>query len=80
MIRSIADVVFREEGKHEGNLSKALDFILTAFRTNSKYNVIVKYVGYKALYDRGIRTEEVLKGVRRIEAIIKSTENTENTQ
>jgi len=75
LVRSIADVLFKE------NFSKALDFILFLFRTNTHYSTTTKLLRYKALYDRGVRTREVLNGVRELETLIKIIQDeTENIQ
>jgi len=79
MIRSVADVMFRE-GNDVGNFSEALDFILTLFRNETKYKAFMRGIKYKASYDRGVRTREVIDEVKKFEALFLRSYNLNQKQ
>ena len=74
----MADVAFRDEEDYEGNFSEALDFLLTILRLDSNFTGILKFLSYKARFDRGDRSSEVVDGVRRAEKLINIIKNLTN--
>ena len=79
LVKAIADVGFLDvEGRH-GNFSAALDFCITTLRMNTKFSRYLELVEYKARFDRGERTQEVLDGVREFAKVINIVKSiTEN--
>lgn len=80
-VRAIADTLFIKEGGSEGNFSQALNFLLILLRNNSNFSGSLKFMQYKARYDRGERSKEVLQGVKeftKLFNIIKNIEETKN--
>jgi len=69
LVESMANVMFG------GDFSKALDFILYSFRTNTHYKTLTKLLHYKIQYDRGLRTLVILDGIRQLELIIKISQD-----
>jgi len=65
VVRSIADLMF------DGNLSMALDWILTVFRFNTEFDAVCKFFVMKARYENGDRSREVIDAVKGVEPIIK---------
>jgi len=70
LVQAIADTAFYDEGRGRGNFSAALDFCLTLLRLNTKFSKYLELVEYKARYDRGERSSEVLDGVREFAMVI----------
>ena len=70
LVQAIADTAFYDEEKGKGNFSAALDFCLTLLRLNTKFSKYLQLVEYKAKYDRGDRSKEVLEGIREFAKII----------
>lgn len=69
MVRAVADTIYN------GDFSKALDFILYAFRTKTFYSKILQLIQFKADFDAGIRTGPVLDGVRQLQALLQEIED-----
>lgn len=78
LIRAIADVAFRDEDEYEGNFSEAIDFLLTILRLDSNFSGMLKFLSYKARFDRGERSSEVIDGVRHAEKLINIIKNLTN--
>ena len=72
LLKDLADVAFREDEESEGNFSKALDFLLNYLRNKSDYKFLLKLLAYKAQYDRGDRSKDVLDGMKNYTKVMKS--------
>jgi len=70
LVRSIADVAFREEGEPGGNFSEALDFLLALLRNNTKFATYLKLLQYYDKYQKGDRSKEVLDKVKEYTKLI----------
>jgi len=76
MLRAIADTLFYDEEKGTGNLSEALDWILTSFRLRTKFRTLMEFITHMANYQKGKRTEEDIEAVKQLYVFLKSVENT----
>ena len=74
MIKALADTLFYEERKNEGNYSQALDWILTNFRLYTKYKDLVKFLEYHAAYERGVRTKETIDAMKNLLIFLESVD------
>lgn len=74
-IQNIADVGFYDDNRNEGNFSEALNFLIYLLRERTPLSGTFKFFEYKARYDRGERSKEVLKGKRDFEALILFMKN-----
>jgi len=79
LVQAIADVAFLNEEGGIGNFSAALDFCITLLRLNTKFSKYLELVEFKARYDRGERTQEVLDGVREFAKIINIVREVTNS-
>ena len=76
LISSISNIAF------DGNFSKGLNFLLRLLRNHSNFSDLLRFFNYKARYDRGERSKEVLNGKKGFEtALLKiMTELTKNPE
>jgi len=70
LIEAVAYLGYYNEKKNTVNFSKGLNFILNLFRNHSNFSDTVKYLIYRYRFDKGDRSEEVIKGVTEIESIL----------
>lgn len=72
MLKDIADILFLNEIKNKGNISKALDWVLTVFRNETKYKGLITFITHSANYDRGERSEEDIMAQREILTFLRA--------
>jgi hypothetical protein len=75
MIKAVADTMFLNETRNDGDFSKAIDWILTTFRLKSEFKDLIKLLQYYDRYQHGERTEEVLQKTKEFQIILKSLEH-----
>lgn len=68
-IKAIADTVYRDEEEPDGNFSKALDLVIFLLRERSNFSTYLSYMEYKARFDGGERTKEVLNKIKEFELL-----------
>lgn len=74
MLKAIGDLLFLNEERNEGDLSKSLDWILMSFRNNSEYKKLIDLMTSYSRYERGSRTKEDIEKTRQLLALIKCLE------
>jgi hypothetical protein len=74
MIKAIADTMFLDETRNDGDFSKSLNWVLTKFKLNTQYKVLIFYLIHLAKYNRGIRTRETINAVKQFQYYLKSVE------
>ena len=74
ILKAIADTLFLNENQNKGNVSQALDWILTRFKNDTKYKGLVQFLVHKANYDRGSRTKEDIEAMKNLLIFIESVE------
>lgn len=71
MIRAIANTVFYDEKRNEGNMSKALDWILTTFRLYTRFKGIVSFLEAFSNTQQGSRTREDIEKTKDFQTLMK---------
>lgn len=74
LLRTIADTMFYTETKNEGNISQALDWVLTKFRLGTKYRGLLIFLERHADYLRGSREKEDIEAIRHLLTFLKTVE------
>lgn len=75
MLRAVADSIFLNERRGEGNLSQALDWILTCFRLDTKYKALMKFLDHLNKYQRGSRAAEDIEALKQLQTFLKNVEH-----
>jgi len=74
MLRSIADLMFLDETRDIGDLSKSLDWILTTFRNNTDFKKMVELMMSYNRYERGSRKTDDIEKTRQLLSLILCAE------
>ncbi len=74
MVKAVADTLFLQESRNEGNFSEALNWILEAFRLNTHFKKLLQYLYYLNRYNRGYRDKKTLDEVYQFRVYLKSVE------
>jgi len=72
MIKGVADTMFLNERTNEGNLSEALDWVLSTFRLKTDFGGLMYFLYHLSKYERGNRDQETIDAVRSFQVYIKS--------
>lgn len=78
MLRSIADLMFFDETRDIGDLSKSLDWILTTFRNNTDFKKMVELMISYNRYERGSRKNDDIEKTRQFLALLMCVEENNN--
>ena len=74
MLRSVADIMFFDETRDIGDLSKSLDWILTTFRNNTDFKKMVELMMSYNRYERGSRKTDDIEKTRQLLSLILCAE------
>lgn len=72
MLRAVADTMFLNKRTNEGNLSEALDWILSTFRLKTGFDGLMYFLYHLSKYERGNREQETIDAVRSFQVYIKT--------
>jgi hypothetical protein len=78
MLRSVADLMFFDEERDVGDLSKSLDWILSTFRNNTEFKKLMDLMMAYNRYQRGSRKTDDIEKTRQFLALLKCVEQNTN--
>lgn len=75
MLKAIADNMFLDDNRNEGDVSKALDWVLSTFRHKTQFSALVDLLTHYSRYQRGSRKKEDIEKTKQLQALLKGLEN-----
>lgn len=76
LVKSVADLLFFNENKNKGDLSKSLNWILNTFKNNTEFSALCNMLISYDRYQHGSRTEIDIEKTKQLFALLKVIDDT----